>query len=379
MPAAPQTHRPDMQEAGRRRRIGWILLSPLETPQPSTRIAAVNMMAELPAHGYTSGVLYAPECGRERPDLPPIPELLARIESEGFDVIVFQKVHGDSVLAFMRALRARGIKTVYMVCDLILPEMADIADITLVVCDYLRTLYPAALQHKVKVVHDGIERGDLFKSEYSANRGSRGQPLNAVMVTNASMSNLGAMGLPPSWLDVTVLGRYPCSSSFGDRVRNGYHALAMAPGLRARMEYLRFAASPRVDMKPWSQAGAYEALLAADIGVIAVQMATESEADGLPPSWMRRSENRLTLKMSLGLAVIASPVPSYLDVVEQGLNGFIATTPADWRRCLEALRDPDLRRSMGTRARESVTRRFSKARQAEELAKALDLVCKSRR
>lgn len=75
--------------------------------------------------------------------------------------------------------------------------------------------------------------------------------------------------------------------------------------------------------------------------------------------WMRKSENRLTMKMALGLPVVASPVPAYLDIVEQGVNGFIATTPADWHRCLAELRDPALRRSMGMRARQSVLERFS--------------------
>jgi len=70
--------------------------------------------------------------------------------------------------------------------------------------------------------------------------------------------------------------------------------------------------------------------------------------------------------------VIATPVPSYLPVIQHGANGFLAATPEDWLRYLDDLRDPDLRRMVGERARQSVLDRFSQETQAKNLLAVLD-------
>jgi glycosyltransferase involved in cell wall biosynthesis len=76
--------------------------------------------------------------------------------------------------------------------------------------------------------------------------------------------------------------------------------------------------------------------------------------------------------MGLGLPVIASPVPSYLGVVEQGVNGYIARTPHDWLRAIDELRDPLRRHQVGAAARASVLERFSKIEQASRLVRVLN-------
>ena len=52
-------------------------------------------------------------------------------------------------------------------------------------------------------------------------------------------------------------------------------------------------------------------------------------------------------------------------------NGFLAPTQNDWLACLEALRDPALRRDVGERARESVIKKYSKEEQARRLIEVL--------
>ena len=354
------------------RKIGWILLSPRTDPQPSTRIAALNMMDELPARGYASVVLYEPVNGSEQPRLPPTAELLETVRREQIELVIFQKAHGPSILEFIDALRRAGVKTAYMVCDLVLPVMTEATDLTITVTPYLRSLYPEALRHKVEIVHDGIERAELCKDGADRPPGRSATRLSATLVTSAALYDLGPIGRPPDWLSVNVVGRYPAARAPLHRLKNAYQALAVLPDARARLDFLRFAMHPRIRTQAWSEAGAYAALLDADVGIIPVREEGEATADGRPPMWMRKSENRLTMKMALGLPVVASPVPAYLDIIEQGVNGFIASSTAEWRSCLEALRDPALRRSVGARARQTVAQRYSRTRQAELLAAALD-------
>ncbi|HNB90569.1 MAG TPA: glycosyltransferase [Plasticicumulans sp.] len=70
--------------------------------------------------------------------------------------------------------------------------------------------------------------------------------------------------------------------------------------------------------------------------------------------------------------MVASPVPSYLDIIEQGVNGYIAHSRADWLAALDALRDPQHRHSVGAAARASVLQRYSIDEQARRLIAVFD-------
>lgn len=63
-----------------------------------------------------------------------------------------------------------------------------------------------------------------------------------------------------------------------------------------------------------------------------------------------KSNVKLTQAMSLGLPTISSPNPAYLEIVKQGINGFIATTEEEWRDALLKLKDLKLRQSMSQAA-----------------------------
>lgn len=351
-------------------RLGWILLSPPTQPQPSTRIAGLHMMEDLAQHGIVSDILFAPQQATEQPQLPEPAQMLEQIRARGIDVVIFQKTHGESVRRLAAALQQAGVKSLFLVCDLILPELSVLTDATVVVTDYLRSLYPAELHHKLRVVHDGIERIELHKQDYGRQTGSAREALKATLVTSAPLRSLAAMGLPPAWLRLRILGQYPPGHG---RFRRSLEVLRRwrRPGPDHHADLLAFAAHPRISTEAWSESAAYEALLDADIGVIPVDTRPTSPPGALPPNWMRKSENRLTLKMALGLPVIASPVPAYLDIIEHGVNGFIADSPQAWRDSLQALRDPELRERMGRVARQSVVERYSRARQAEAFLQVL--------
>jgi hypothetical protein len=187
-------------------KIGFVLLSNSRHPIPSTRITVLNMLPFLRAANFDPHIVFEPEHGTENPD---VTDLAPRLLAENFRIIFFQKVHGSSVEKLARQLSAAGVKTVYSVCDLVDAAMAMATDITIVVTDYLKSLYSLVLQPKIRVVHDGIEHPELYKSNQSTHWGSRVRPLRAVLVTSANLDRLPIISTPPDWIAVSILGHYP--------------------------------------------------------------------------------------------------------------------------------------------------------------------------
>lgn len=346
------------------RRLGLVLCSGLDQPIPSTRIAVLNMLPRLRAAGWEPVLLFTPERPTETPALEGVAE---RALAERCDAVLLQKVRGTAALALAQRLRAAGVPTVYAVCDLVDPAMAEATTATVIVTDFLRSLYPAALQPRIHVVHDGIERPEARKTQWRNDTGSAGRPLAAVLVTSAELNALPALGGVPPWLALRIVGRYAAGR---ERRRQVRWAFAAQPW-RERLAFARFLLNRRIACVPWSAEGVYAEMAAADIGVIPVDTGEPGAAAGVPPAWQVKSENRLTLKMSMGLPVIATPIPSYEPIIEHGVNGFFARTPADWRTCLQALRDPARRREMGAAARARVERTYSMDAQGRRLAAVL--------
>jgi hypothetical protein len=343
---------------------GLVLCSGLERPMPSTRIAVLNMLPYLERAGLRCTTLFAPHTPNEVPDLDGVAE---RALALGCSVVLFQKVHGARAVATAHTLRAAGVKTVFAVCDRVEVAMAEACDATVVVTDFLRSLYPPALQHKVHVVHDGIENPAACKRSWSDVRGSAGAPLGAVLVTSSPLDHLPVIDAPPPWLRVRIVGGYGRGAA---RLRELRTQWAEQDGAERR-RYLRFLFERRVRCVPWGADSVYTELDQADIGILPVTPGHARWGVDHADAWRRKSENRLTLKMSAGLPVIATPIPAYEAIIEHGVNGFFARSRADWLACLEELREPERRRTMGAAARAAVCERFSMQAQADGLLAVL--------
>ena len=349
-------------------RIGFVLLSRLDRPQPSTRISVTRMLPFLERAGFIPEIVFEPKEDTETPDLA---GLAPRLLRGAFDIVYFQKVHGPGVVSLARELSSSGIRTVYGVCDLVRPEMTEATDATIAVTDYLKSLHPRALQERVHVVHDGIERADVQKSKWRSNGGSRANPLNAVLVTSSRLDHLPILGRPPEWLRVTIVGRYPPWRHPIRRLREERWVLTSL-GKSERAAYLRFLTGRHVRRAAWHPEGVYKSMTEADIGIIPIDPTHDADRDLPSAMWRVRSENRLTMKMCVGLPVVATPVPAYDAVVRQEENGFLCGSRDEWMAALVALRDPERRRVIGERARMDVIDRYSKEEQARRLIGVLN-------
>jgi glycosyltransferase involved in cell wall biosynthesis len=352
-------------------KIGFVLLSSSKKPQPSTRIAVLNMLPFLHGEGIQAELVFDPEHESEVPNLN---GLAQRLISEKFDCVYFQKVHGASVQACVRDLSKAGIVTIHGVCDLVDVEMAQLVDLALVPTEFMKSLYPIGLQDKIRVVHDGIESPDERKQEWGDQPGSCRNPLRAVLVTSSNLHRLPVLLSPPSWLSVTIVGRYPPAGDWKQRFRESRWAFQKMGSLHERLAHLGLLVHPRIKTEMWDAKSVYLAMQNADIGIIPIERPSELAKGTSVPIWQVKSENRLTLKMAFGLPVVATPIPSYESVMESGKNGFFADSRADWLRNLEILRDPAARREIGNLARASVVGRYSVQEQARRLVEALQSV-----
>ena len=80
-----------------------------------------------------------------------------------------------------------------------------------------------------------------------------------------------------------------------------------------------------------------------DIGIVPV--------DCDSPFYQAKPAGRALLMMGLGLPVVAGPVESHLEAIQEGVTGFIARTPEDWAVAINKLSaSPGLRKSVGLKA-----------------------------
>jgi hypothetical protein len=350
-------------------KVGFVLSSSANNPLPSTRIAVLNVLPLLRASGFDTRIVFEPP---QPSNIPDVSGLGPRLIAEGFQIVCFQKVFGPGVTALVRELSAAGIKTVSMVCDVVEVEMATATHATIVVTDYLRSLYPRDLQSKMHVVHDGIEHPEYSKLDWGESSGpSSRRKLRAVLVTSSKLTRLPVLRTPPAWLEIVVVGDYPERIDGLQRLRWMWWAAAGESRWTNLSASLAFMRSEGIRLVPWHPVHVYDEMLNADVGIIPIECTPESAPGMDPPAWRLKSENRLTLKMGIGLPVVATPIPSYECVVEHGRNGFLASTKDDWLRSLDALRDPQLRREIGQSARATVAERYSLEEQARRLLRIL--------
>ena len=116
--------------------------------------------------------------------------------------------------------------------------------------------------------------------------------------------------------------------------------------------------------KPWRLEDENEDLISFDVGLMPL-------GDDL---W---SKGKCGLKiiqyLSVGVPVVCTPVGINRDIVQDGRNGFWATTPEEWvNRLTQLLQDPELRQKMGDFGIETVEKGYSLAVTSNKFLKVLE-------
>lgn len=121
-----------------------------------------------------------------------------------------------------------------------------------------------------------------------------------------------------------------------------------------------------IEIRPWHENREVDDILDFDIGLMPLP----------DTAWTRgKCGYKLIQYMACGLPVIASPVEANLDIVEDGVNGFLAADTREWVAALERLATQDvLRKKMGKQGRQTVENKFCLQVTAPCLKRMLDKV-----
>ena len=102
---------------------------------------------------------------------------------------------------------------------------------------------------------------------------------------------------------------------------------------------------------PWSESSEVASIQGFDVGIMPL-------LDG--PFERGKCGYKLIQYMACGLPVVASPVGVNAEIVEHGVNGFLANSPQEWEDALTTLlTDPALRQRMGHAGRRKVENHYS--------------------
>lgn len=151
---------------------------------------------------------------------------------------------------------------------------------------------------------------------------------------------VGWIGSPSTWRYVEPLlpTLLPALAQLGARLR----VVGAGPAARG---------IAGIDAVDWDEAHEVAELQAMDIGLMPVP----------DQPWARgKCGYKLIQYMACGAPGIAAPVGVNSVIVDHGVDGFLARTPAEWVEALALLaRDPDLRAQMGEKGRAKVVARYS--------------------
>jgi len=140
------------------------------------------------------------------------------------------------------------------------------------------------------------------------------------------------------------------------------------PGISLKVICNKFPRLAGIEVLPrqWSAATESEDVAAADIGI-----------SWLPDDpWSRGKCGLKVLQyMAAGLPVVANPVGMNCEMVQDGVTGILAETPAEWTAAVSRLaNDPGLRRAMGQAGREGVEADFNRWHWAPRFAALVEQV-----
>ena len=156
-----------------------------------------------------------------------------------------------------------------------------------------------------------------------------------------------ALSMPPcvGWIGQRTTASFllPFQSLFDRLSANGVARFA-AIGIDAQAFGL-----PMMSL-PWTEQTEVESMTIFDIGIM--PLADEPFERG-------KCGYKLIQYMACGLPVVASPVGVNRQIVEHGVNGFLAETPEEWEQALQTLlSDANLRQRMGKAGRLKVEQQY---------------------
>ena len=237
---------------------------------------------------------------------------------------------------------------------------------TPIIADYDDAIFHRYDQHRSGVVRFALKRkiDNVMRkatlvtagNPYLAERAQRaGAPWTEIVPTVVDVdaytverqTHLGAMlcvgwiGTPQTW---DALAHSVYATLLPELTMKGALFRAVGAALVPR-------AQDRLEIIPWSEVNEVRLIQGMDIGVMPMP----------DTPWTRgKCGYKLIQYMACGLPVVAAPVGVNTEIVEHGVNGFLAETEEEWRAAIGRLLEDDaLRKRMGAAGRKAVETGYS--------------------
>ena len=297
-------------------KVGWILCGNIMGGSP--RQIGINTSNWLNKNGVES--LYFE--GNDTVSVDASDQIESCIDSNDFTHLVFQKVCMGKAFEYLKRAKGKGIKTAYTMDDFMGEgfEMVKNADGVVANSDL-----------SVAVVRDHLK-------------------VSSIHIPTAYES-------PPELCKENYDTDDPCVYWFG-QLGNSNQVTQIQDLVQAAGYRFEVIASGPWGTKPWTLQY-YNDLVQADIVIIPeFRLNTFPH---VPLMLVTKGANRPTMAMVLGVPVVASPFPSYTDLISNWEDGVICTknTHDDFRVVLHVFQEPKIREKMGRRGRAKVVDRYS--------------------
>jgi glycosyltransferase involved in cell wall biosynthesis len=288
--------------------VGWLLDG--DEDDAAARLHGLLPHSYLRDHGVNSVILRKPRQGHVALELRPAD--IEQIIQAGFDIVVFQRFQSHDAEELARALQAVGTRTVYVEGEFFNSRMPMVVDELVVGCETLKELN-GVYSHKTSVIESPIETSpDLVKDS------SRPPQRNEIRVV--------WVGYPEN---LHLLA--PVKDALKDPRLSDFRLVTISRG-------------PDVSIQ-WNRRRVWGQLLDCDIGVLPAPLGGE---------YHFKPNTRMTMLKALGLPIVASPLPSYVQTLTHGRSCYFARSAGEWAENLAALADFARRREIGLADRDRI-------------------------
>ena len=289
-------------------RIFWFLCG--NERVPSSRIHGINIHDKLRERGYASQVVFKPYKYVNDLYFDPlsIAVIAACVKKE--DVVVIQKLAGPETVKFMKRLKDKGVRVVFIDCDLPLKaDAAALADLVVCPAEELKRKYEHAGEYRVLHIDDAVESS---------------KPPVTGSVHKRRMVWFGKSGLGKweavQWLKTEIM-----------------------PLVNDKWELVTVSDHPEATIQ-WQLDTVVDAINQSDLAVIPVP---EGEYDAV------KSANRCTQSLALGVPVLCHYLPGYRDAIKDYSNGLVSNHIEEWITFIRTLEDDATLRIMKENAFQS--------------------------
>jgi hypothetical protein len=278
-------------------RVLWFLCGNEATP--SSRIHGIKVHDKLSSMGYGSQIVHKAPRYMEDLFYPAWILGLFKFFISSTDTVVFQKVNGPRTVRLLRSLKSKGVRTVFIDCDLPLKkEMASLCDITICPSVELLNRYQDVGVSNVYYIPDAVES---FLPPQSSSKEKK----------------------TVIWFGKSRQGKWEGLEWFRKEV---------LPSVRDKWEFVTVS-DHRDSTFKWETSTAPGIINKADLVIIPV---SQNDSDQV------KSANRCTQSMALGVPVLCNYTRSYREVIVDNHNGMVSNDKNGWIAFIKTMEDDRL-------------------------------------